>query len=171
MWKKNDPTPPASPPAPAPTTAPSEPRPPRAAAGGERSVLGSSITVRGEISGDEDLLILGQVEGDITFRKHRVTVGKGGRARADVRGKSVHVEGEVIGNLFGEDEVIIHQSGVVEGNITAPRVSLENGSQFKGSIDMGPSGQEHGAKAQGATPAGAAKPSSPNRAPDPPRKP
>ncbi|MCB1054957.1 MAG: polymer-forming cytoskeletal protein [Acidobacteria bacterium] len=108
------------------------------------------MSVRGEITGDEDLLILGKVEGDITFRKNRVTVGKGGKARADVRGKSVHVEGEVVGNLFGEEEVIIHQSGIVEGNITAPRVSLENGSQFKGSIDMGPSeGERKGAPASG----------------------
>jgi len=53
-----------------------------------------------------------------------------------VFGKSIKVEGEVQGNLTGESEVVIRNTGRVEGNITAPRVTLEDGSSFRGAIDM-----------------------------------
>ncbi len=56
-------------------------------------------------------------------------------------GKTISVEGEVQGNLVGLEKVIIRQSGNVQGNIRAPRVNLEDGSRFKGSIDMKPKPQ------------------------------
>jgi len=102
------------------------------------ATIGSSIVVKGEIQGDEDLVVHGQVDGKINLRKHAVTVGREGRVKADIYGRSIHVEGQVNGNLFGESEVVIHKSGQVRGNITAPSVSLENGSKFKGAIDMEP---------------------------------
>lgn len=100
--------------------------------------LGPSLVIRGTLSGQEDLLIEGQVEGEISLRKHSVTVGPKGRVKADIFSKSICVEGEVHGNLFGEDQVTIRQSGKVRGNVTSPRVSLEDGSKFKGAIDMNP---------------------------------
>ncbi len=65
-----------------------------------------------------------------------MTIGKNGRVRADVFGNTVVVEGEVDGNLFAQQQAILRQSGAVRGNITAPRVMLEDGSRFRGSIDM-----------------------------------
>jgi cytoskeletal protein CcmA (bactofilin family) len=58
--------------------------------------------------------------------------------KADVFGKVVVVEGEVDGNVFAREQAILRQSGAIRGNITAPRVILEDGSRFKGSIDMEP---------------------------------
>jgi cytoskeletal protein CcmA (bactofilin family) len=104
----------------------------------EVAVIGPTITVKGEISGKEDLEIQGTLDGTITMKEHRVTVGDKGRIKADVRAKSIHVAGEVEGNLFGDDEVVLRESGRLLGNITAPRVALEDGSKFKGSIDMEP---------------------------------
>jgi cytoskeletal protein CcmA (bactofilin family) len=101
-------------------------------------MIGSTITVKGDLSGEEDLLIEGRVEGKIDFRRHSITIGKNGRIKADVYGKAITVEGEVEGNLFGEEQLILRQSSTVRGNITAPRVSLEDGANFKGSIDMSP---------------------------------
>jgi len=98
--------------------------------------LGPSLVIRGTLSGQEDLLIEGQVEGEISLRKHSVTVGPKGRVKADIFSKSICIEGEVQGNLFGEDQVTIRRSGRVRGNVTSPRVSLEDGSRFKGAIDM-----------------------------------
>lgn len=98
--------------------------------------LGPSLVIRGTLSGQEDLLIEGRVEGEISLRKHNVTVGQKGRVKADIFSKSIFVEGEVHGNLFGEDQVTIRRSGRVRGNVTSPRVSLEDGSKFKGAIDM-----------------------------------
>ncbi len=67
-----------------------------------------------------------------------MTVGKGGRVKADIHGQTIHVEGQVKGNLYGEQEIVIRASGEVEGNIVSPRVTLENGSKFRGNIDMEP---------------------------------
>lgn len=100
--------------------------------------LGPSLVIRGTLSGQEDLMIEGQVEGEISLRKHSVTVGQKGRVKADIFSKSICIEGEVQGNLFGEDQVTIRQSGKVRGNVTSPRVTLEDGSKFKGAIDMNP---------------------------------
>jgi cytoskeletal protein CcmA (bactofilin family) len=87
-----------------------------------------------------------------------VTIGKNGRVRADVFGRIVNVEGEVDGNVFAQEQAVLRQSGAVRGNITSPRVTLEDGSRFKGSIDMEPkdsgksgSGANHSAKREGET--------------------
>lgn len=102
----------------------------------DRAIIGSSIRISGELTGEEDLLIHGQVEGKIDLKQHNITVGKNGRVKADVYAKVISVEGQLQGNLFGDEKVVIRQSGTVRGNIAAPRVNLEEGSKFKGSIDM-----------------------------------
>mgnify|MGYP002859282795 CR=1 FL=1 len=107
-----------------------------------RAVIGPSIRIKGELSGDEDVLIQGQVEGRIELKKNNVTVGKNGQIKADIYGKIVSVEGEVQGNLFSDEKIILRQSGVVRGNLKAPRVHLEDGAKFKGSIDMESSGDK-----------------------------
>ena len=132
MWKKSE-----EPPAPAPPTQPKSPSPVRQ---GQIATLGPSIVIKGDLTGEEDLIIEGRVEGEIRLTKNSVTVGQNGRVRADIYGKRVHVEGEVRGNLHGDQEVVIRASGRVQGNLISPRVTLENGSKFKGSIDMEPAG-------------------------------
>ncbi len=101
-------------------------------------MIGPTICIEGNLSGQEDLIIEGRVEGKIELRQHNVTVGKKGKVKADIYGKTITIEGEVDGNLYGEEQLILRQTSMVRGNITAPRVSLEDGSNFKGSIDMSP---------------------------------
>ena len=101
-------------------------------------MIGTTISIKGDLTGEEDLLIEGSVEGKIQFSRNTITVGKSGRIKADIHAKSITVEGEVEGNLFGEEQLVLRQSSTVRGNITAPRVSLEDGANFKGSIDMSP---------------------------------
>jgi cytoskeletal protein CcmA (bactofilin family) len=103
-----------------------------------RAIIGPTITIKGDLIGEEDLVIEGRVEGKVEFRRHSVTVGKNGRIKADIQGKTITVEGTVEGNLFGDEQLIVRQSGTVRGNIVSPRVALEDGSNFKGSIDMSP---------------------------------
>ena len=93
------------------------------------------------------MIIQGQVEGRIDLKQNNVTVGKSGRIKADIHGRMITIEGEVEGNLFGEEQILLRQSGTVRGNIVAPRVSLEDGSKFKGSIDMEPKSAEKRAQA------------------------
>ncbi len=102
----------------------------------ERALIGASISIKGELSGEEDLVVQGKVSGTISFSDHGVTIGKQGRAQADVYGKVISIEGDVEGNLFGEDRIVIRQSGNVRGDLHAPQVILEEGCKFKGSIDM-----------------------------------
>jgi len=104
----------------------------------EGATIGPSITIKGDLSGDEDLMIQGRVEGKIDLKQNNITIGKNGRVKADVYGKVICIEGEVEGNLYGHDQIVVRNSGNVRGNITAPRVALEDGSRFKGSIDMEP---------------------------------
>jgi cytoskeletal protein CcmA (bactofilin family) len=101
-------------------------------------MIGPSIEIRGDLSGGEDLHVEGRVEGKIELRRHNVSIGKSGRVQADIFGKVITVDGEVQGNLFGEEQIILRHSSTVRGNLTAPRVMLEDGSNFKGSIDMTP---------------------------------
>jgi len=152
VWKKPDDNPTHPEPAPAP---PRPAAPPAEVRRAERAtaVIGPSIFIKGDLSGDEDLVIEGRVEGKIDLKQHNVTIGKNGRVRADVFGNTVVVEGEVDGNLFAQQQAILRQSGAVRGNITAPRVMLEDGSRFRGSIDMeSKEAAKAGAAAQGSQP-------------------
>jgi cytoskeletal protein CcmA (bactofilin family) len=99
------------------------------------SVLGPTLTFKGgELSADEDLVIEGTVEGRIAHQSHQLTVGKQGRVKADIRARVITVYGSVEGDLHGDEGVHIAATGRVIGNVTAPRVSLENGANFQGSI-------------------------------------
>lgn len=104
--------------------------------GRDRAVIGPSVEVKGSLSGDEDLLIEGRVEGKIELVQHTVTIGTSGSIKADVKGRNIIVMGEVQGDLFGAEQIVLRQSSTVRGNLVAPRVSLEDGANFKGSIDM-----------------------------------
>lgn len=147
----------------APTTNPGTPAVTRPTGKTELATIGPSISIKGDLAGEEDLLIQGRVEGEISLRSNNVTVGQSGQVKADIHGRSIRVEGEVRGNLYGQEEILIRKSGTVEGNIVAPRVTLENGSKFKGSIDMEPKGK---AKPEVSAPA-AAKPAAETAAPKP----
>ncbi|MEO8504061.1 MAG: polymer-forming cytoskeletal protein [Acidobacteriota bacterium] len=112
----------------------------------ERAVVGASIKINGELGGSEDLLIQGQVDGKIDLAQHTVTIGRSGRISADVFAKTVHVEGEVRGNLFAAEQIVVHKTGSVNGNLASPRISLEDGCKFKGNIDMDPQAADPRAK-------------------------
>ena len=101
------------------------------------ATIGQSVQIDGELTGQEDLIIDGKIEGKITLHGHHLTIGPNGRINAEVHAKSVQVNGEVSGNIHADDKVEISPSGSVSGDITAPRVALADGSSFKGSIDMG----------------------------------
>ncbi len=101
-------------------------------------MIGKTIYIKGELRGEEDLLIEGRVEGRIELKQHNITIGKNGHVKADIYGKVITIEGEVNGNLVGEDQLVLRQTSTVRGNIVAPRAILEDGCNFKGSIDMSP---------------------------------
>ena len=101
-------------------------------------MIGPSIRIKGEVSGDEDLLIQGRVAGTINLKAHEVIVGESGQVFADIIAKTIRIDGKVNGDITGMENVVISKLGNVRGNIIAPRVLLEDGAMFKGSIDMDP---------------------------------
>ncbi len=151
MWKKTegDEPQPQIPSPPQPVVAPQRSPVPKTH---ERALIGPTIYIKGDLMGEEDLLIEGRVEGKIEFRQNNISVGKNGRVKADIYGKLISVEGEVQGNLNGEEQLILRQSSNVRGNITAPRVTLEDGCHFKGSIDMCPKEESQPSQAAGPEP-------------------
>ena len=102
----------------------------------EQAVIGPSISIKGELSSEEDLMIQGRVEGKIVLKKNNVTVDKSGSIKGDIYGKSITIEGEVEGNLFGEKRIVLQPSGVIRGDMRAPAINLEEGAKFKGNIAM-----------------------------------
>ncbi|MFU8764869.1 MAG: bactofilin family protein [Haliea sp.] len=126
-------------------------------------MIGPSIHIKGTVTGGEDLLIQGKVEGTIDLSDHEVAIGQSGKVTANINAKTVRIEGEVAGDVTGSEKVVIAKSGRVRGNIIAPRVTLEDGAHFKGSIDMDP-GDTRAAQAvpkiekPAATPANTANP-------------
>jgi cytoskeletal protein CcmA (bactofilin family) len=100
------------------------------------AVIGPSIRIDGDLRGEENLRIEGEVKGTVQLKNNNLVIGSEGRVRATVYAHSIEVEGLMEGDLFGAERVTIRKSAKVRGNITAPRVSLEDGAQFKGSIEM-----------------------------------
>ncbi|OFE12420.1 hypothetical protein PHACT_04110 [Pseudohongiella acticola] len=117
----------------------SAPRPAAASSSGRSATLGATIKVKGDISGDENLLIEGQVEGTVNLASHELTVGKSGKVHADVTAKVIRIDGEVHGDISGKEKVFVSSTSNIKGNIVTPKMTLEEGARFKGTIDIDPS--------------------------------
>jgi len=102
------------------------------------AVIGPSIQIDGTLKGDEDLLIQGKVKGTIELKKNSVTVGESGEVKADIFAHTIVLEGQVEGKLVGSERVVIRKTAQIRGTLVAPRVTLEDGAKFNGTIDMDP---------------------------------
>ena len=113
--------------------------------------FGKSIVFKGDLTGDEDLEIEGRVEGQVKLPNHQLTIGAHGKVTAEVEAKTVIVVGHVSGNVNASERVEVQASGVVDGDIRAPRLLIQEGAVVNGSIQMGAP-----AKAAGDKPAASA---------------
>jgi cytoskeletal protein CcmA (bactofilin family) len=104
-------------------------------AGADHSLIGPTVVIRGEVSAEEDLMIMGRVEGFVDHSA-TVTIHAQGTVAAEVKAREVLVEGTVDGNVYGTERVEIAETGNVNGNVYAPRVGVLEGASFKGAIDM-----------------------------------
>ena len=100
------------------------------------AMIGQSIVFKGELTGDEDLEIDGQVEGTVHLENHQLTIGANGNLKAEVIAKSIIVIGRVKGNLIASERIDIQASGIVEGDVRVPRLNVQEGAILNGSIDM-----------------------------------
>src|SRR6202046_3423044 len=117
---------------------------------GGSAVLGKSVIVKGQIFSREDLTIDGEVEGTVELQEHRLTVGPNGKVIASIKAREIVVQGTVHGNIETREKIDIRKDAKVVGDIRTARIVIEDGADFKGSIDI--------VRAEAHTPAAAPKP-------------
>ncbi|MGB0591922.1 MAG: bactofilin family protein [Myxococcota bacterium] len=99
------------------------------------TIIGSNITIEGEISGNDPLIIEGIVRGTVNV-KSTVTVTQDGHVEANVDSQSIEIAGTVEGNVTAADKIDIKAGGRLVGDVKAPRVLIADGAAFKGNINM-----------------------------------
>jgi cytoskeletal protein CcmA (bactofilin family) len=107
--------------------------------------LGSGLQIKGQITGTEDLQIDGKVDGPISLRGHELTVGPTAQLTSEIHARQVIVFGKVVGNLHARDRVDVKSDGSVIGDISTARISIEDGAQFKGRIEIDPTKSQNAA--------------------------
>jgi cytoskeletal protein CcmA (bactofilin family) len=107
-----------------------------AASPAEQATIGASLVIKGEITGSEPLYIDGRVEGSIHVTGQRVTIGRSGSVTANIDAKEVVIMGSVKGNIQCTDRLDIRSEGSLTGDVTSPRVSVEDGAMLKGSVEV-----------------------------------
>ena len=101
----------------------------------EPCLIGSKITIRGQVSGSQDLVVEGRIEGRVSL-ENRLTVEESGSVEADLEVVDATFRGEVRGDVVVSRSAILHPTARVVGNIRAPRLVIEEGARFSGSVDM-----------------------------------
>jgi cytoskeletal protein CcmA (bactofilin family) len=100
------------------------------------TIIGETITVTGNVSGDEDLTVLGRLEGTVSIGKAFV-VAAGAAVKAEVSARSCVISGVVVGNVTATESVEITREARMVGDVSAPRVIIADGASFRGRVDMG----------------------------------
>src|SRR5256885_191006 len=105
----------------------------------EQATIGRTLVIKGEVSGSESLYVDGRIEGTISFKDHRVTVGRNGVVTANIAAREVVIMGKVTGNVECSDRVDIRSEGSLTGDVVSQRISVEDGAMLRGSVQLTPS--------------------------------
>jgi cytoskeletal protein CcmA (bactofilin family) len=98
--------------------------------------IGKSVVIRGELTGNEDLYLDGEIEGNINLRDHKLVIGPNGKIKAVITARDVVVHGRVEGNLIASERVELKRCCSLTGDVTTQRIVIEDGAFFKGAIDI-----------------------------------
>ena len=99
------------------------------------TLIGSKVKVKGELTGEGELNVQGQVEGTISFSNGEVVVDQGGKVKADVKARVVRIEGELTGTVSCTELIALKATADAKGTLQAPRIVLEDGCKFTGDLD------------------------------------
>ncbi len=99
------------------------------------TVIGAGITIEGEVTSDEDVIVQGTLRGKLAA-KDAVTVEQSGTVEADISGGPIAVAGSVTGDITSTDRVDLQNGAKVIGSVKATRITIADGAQFKGNVDM-----------------------------------
>lgn len=100
------------------------------------TVIGKSVTIRGEMSGQEDLFMDGVIEGTINLSDGRLTIGPNARVQADLHARDVVIYGSVDGKVRATGRIELRDSAVVRGDLFAVRLSIEENAAVKGRVEL-----------------------------------
>jgi cytoskeletal protein CcmA (bactofilin family) len=114
--------------------------------------IGNSVSIKGEVSGSEDLYVGGVVEGAIELAGNNLVIGPNGQVRAKVHAKGVVVEGKVEGTIRASERAELRKTAIVIGDISTQRIVVEDGASFVGKVDVQPEAAKTAAKAAEAQP-------------------
>ena len=98
-------------------------------------VIAKGLYIKGELRGEEDLIVEGVVEGTVSMQKS-LTVETGGKIVANIETENITIRGEVEGDLLARDKITIHAGAKVIGDMKAPRLEIEDGAYYRGNITM-----------------------------------
>ena len=98
-------------------------------------MVAAGSRVQGEISGGTDVMILGQVEGQLVLGNN-VVVGETGEVQGHIEARRVQIGGKVYGDIRASERIEVLVSGHIEGDVCAPRVAINAGAFFKGKVEM-----------------------------------
>jgi cytoskeletal protein CcmA (bactofilin family) len=102
----------------------------------EQACIGRSMTIKGEVSGNEAIFIAGRVEGTISFAENRVTIGRDANVAANIAAKELVIMGKVHGNVDCADRLDIRSEGVLMGDVLTHHFSVEEGAVLKGGVEV-----------------------------------
>ncbi len=122
------------------------------------AVIGKSVLIKGELQGNEDLLVDGQVDGTITLHESRLTIGPNARVKANVTARDIVVMGMLQGDLHASGRIELRAGSQVVGDLRAGRLSVEENASYSGKVDLLQTAKE---EARGAMPATAPVSSTP----------
>ena len=100
--------------------------------------VGQSVSIKGELSGSEDMTLHGQMEGKVTLHDHMLTVGPHAAVKADIAARAVVVKGTVTGNVTAAERLEIQPNGSVMGDVVSPRLVIADGGSLQGKVAMQP---------------------------------
>ncbi len=102
------------------------------------SRFGLLTKFKGELSCQEDVIIEGSFQGKINSRNHGIHIEKEANVKADIHAKNITVLGHVSGNIFATGSILIGEQAVMIGDLSAARISIQEGAQFKGTVKILP---------------------------------
>jgi cytoskeletal protein CcmA (bactofilin family) len=98
--------------------------------------IGKTVVIRGEVKGNEDLIVDGRVEGTVSLSESRLTIGPNANVAADLSAKDVLILGQVQGNIVASGRVELRAGCQVVGDIRALRLAVEDNAVFRGKVDL-----------------------------------
>ncbi len=104
--------------------------------GGAVAHIGKSIRIRGDLSGEEDLVLDGHIEGRVDLSDHHLTIGPNGHIQAELSAKQITIDGHVVGNVTASERLEIGETGRLDGDVEAPRILIQEGAQLNGTVSM-----------------------------------